>query len=143
MITFAKFFFNLIMLKAISSVLQLKCPKCREGDLFINKSSYKYKGFFEMPKNCSKCGQDFEIETGFYYGAMYVSYALTIAITVAIFTALTIFNQFTIGIFLICDVVALVLTMPYITRVSRAIWIALMIKFDPNAIENHERKTQS
>ena len=67
----------------LSSILQLKCPKCRQGDLFCNKSSYKYKGFFDMPKKCSECGQDFEIETGFYYGAMYVSYALTIALTVA------------------------------------------------------------
>ena len=131
------------MPKALPSVLQLKCPKCRKGDLFVNKSSYKYKGFFDMPKRCLKCGQDFEIETGFYYGAMYVSYALTIAITVAVFVALTVFNAFSIIPFLIFDVIALVLTMPYVTRVSRSIWIALMIKYDANAIKNHERKTQS
>ncbi len=131
------------MPKAIPSILQLKCPKCREGNLFINKSSYKYKGFFDMPRRCTKCNQDFEIETGFYYGAMYVSYGITIAITVAVFVALTVLNLFSIIPFLICDVIALVITMPYVTRVSRSIWIALMIKYDPNAIENHERKTQS
>ena len=131
------------MPKAIPSVLKLKCPKCREGNLFVNKSSYKYKGFFDMPRKCPKCGQDFEIETGFYYGAMYVSYALTIAITVAVFVALTVFNLFSIGTFLICDVVALLVTMPYITRVSRSIWIALMVKYNPNAIKNNEQKTHA
>ena len=131
------------MPKAIPSILQLKCPKCREGDLFVNKSSYKYKGFFDMPKKCPKCGQDFEIETGFYYGAMYVSYAITIAITVAVFVVMTLFNVFSIIPFLICDVVALVITMPYVTRVSRSIWIALMIKYDTKAIENHEQKTHA
>lgn len=94
-----------------------------------------------MPEKCSECGQDFEIETGFYYGAMYVSYGITIAITVAIFVALTILNLFSITSFLILDIVALVVTAPYVTRVSRSIWIALMVKYDANAVKIHERKT--
>jgi len=125
---------------SISSVLKLKCPKCREGDLFINKSSYQYKGFFDMPDNCTKCGQDFQIETGFYYGAMYVSYAITIAITVAIYVALTVLNFFSIALFLITDVVALFITLPYVFKLARSIWIALIIKYDANAILKHEQQ---
>lgn len=125
----------------LSSILQLKCPKCRQGDLFCNKSSYKYKGFFDMPKKCSECGQDFEIETGFYYGAMYVSYALTIALTVAVFVALTVLNFFSIEVFLITDFIVLLVALPYVFRVSRSIWIALMIKYDENAIPyKHEHQ---
>ena len=90
-----------------------------------------------MPKKCTKCSQDFEIETGFYYGAMYVSYALTIAITVAIFVALTVLNLFSIGVFLVADLIVLLLLLPYIFRVSRAIWITLMIRYDKNAIKHH------
>ncbi len=131
------------MPKLISSVLQLKCPKCRKGDLFCNKSSYQYKGFFDMPKKCTECGQDFEIETGFYYGAMYVSYALTIAITVAVFVALSVLNVFSIGLFLITDLIVLLLALPYVFRVSRSIWIALMIKYDKNAIKHHHEHSAS
>lgn len=131
------------MPKLISSVLQLKCPKCRKGDLFCNISSYQYKGFFDMPKKCTECGQDFEIETGFYYGAMYVSYALTIAITVAVFVALSVLNVFSIGVFLITDLIVLLLALPYVFRVSRSIWIALMIKYDKNAIKHHHEHSAS
>jgi len=128
------------MANIVSSVLKLKCPKCREGDLFCNKSSYQYKEFFDMPDRCDKCGQDFQIETGFYYGAMYASYALTIAISVAVFVALTVFNLFSITSFLISDVVALLVTMPYITRVSRALWIAIVVKYDQNAIKHYHEQ---
>ena len=93
-----------------------------------------------MPKNCPKCGQDFEIETGFYYGAMYVSYALTIAINVAVFTAMVIFNVFEIGLFLILDCLTLLITLPYIFKLSRSIWISFIIKYNPNAIADYESK---
>ena len=124
----------------INSVLKLKCPKCRQGDLFYNKKIYQFKGFFDMPKKCPKCGQDFQIETGFYYGAMYVSYALTIALIVAVFIALIVFNIFSIELFLLLDFIALLIALPYLFKVSRSIWIALMVKFDKKAIEKYERK---
>lgn len=129
------------MPNAIASVLLLKCPKCRQGDLFFNKKIYQYKGFFDMPRKCPKCGQDFQIETGFYYGAMYVSYAITIALIVAVFTALVVFNLFSIELFLLLDFIVLLISLPYVFKVSRSIWIALMIKYDPKAIEKYERKT--
>jgi len=128
------------MPNSIHSVLKLKCPKCRQGDLFYNKKIYQFKGFFDMPKKCPKCGQDFQIETGFYYGAMYVSYALTIALIVAVFIALILFNIFSIELFLLLDFILLLIALPYLFKVSRSIWIALMIKFDKKAIEKYERK---
>ena len=93
-----------------------------------------------MPKKCPKCGQDFQIETGFYYGAMYVSYAITIALIVAVFIALIVFNIFSIELFLLLDFIVLLISLPYVFKVSRSIWIALMIKFDSKAVENYERK---
>jgi len=69
----------------LKSTLNLKCPKCHEGDLFCNTRVYRYKGFFDMPNRCPKCNQDFQIEAGFYLGAMFVSYALTVALNVAVF----------------------------------------------------------
>ena len=71
----------------VSSIIKCKCPKCREGDLFINKRAYQYQNFLNVHDNCPKCNQDFQIEAGFYLGAMFVSYGLTIALTVAVFVA--------------------------------------------------------
>ena len=83
-----------------------------------------------MPDRCPKCNQDFQIEPGFYYGAMYVSYGLTIAITVAIFVAMTVFNIFSIAGFIIADVVILFLALPIIFKISRALWLTINVKKD-------------
>jgi hypothetical protein len=45
-----------------------------------------------MYRSCPKCGADFVKEPGFYFGASYVSYALTIAIWVAVLIALITFD---------------------------------------------------
>lgn len=128
------------MPNVVFSVLKLKCPKCRQGDLFFNKKIYQYNHFFDMPKKCPKCGQDFEIETGFYYGAMYVSYAITIALITAVFVAMYVLDILLIELFLILDFLVLLVALPYVFKVSRYIWIALMIKYDLRAIEKHEHK---
>jgi len=124
--------------KNISSVLKLKCPHCHKGELFNNKNVYKYKGFFDMPNNCEKCNQDFVIEPGFYYGAMYTSYGLTILINIIVFLSLSLFLEYKVGLFLSIDFLILLITLPYIFKISRAIWLAIMVKYDPDAIKNYE-----
>lgn len=120
------------------SVVKNKCPKCHQGDLFCNKSIYQYKGFFDMPDYCPKCHQDFQLETGFYLGAMFVSYALTVAICVAVFVAFLIFDAYTLKYYLITAGVVMIIVTPFIIKISRSIWIAFSIHYDPNAIQNYE-----
>lgn len=115
----------------LKSIFQLKCPKCRKGDMFVHKNMYRFSGFFDMPKNCACCGQDFEPETGFYFGAMYVSYGLTVALSVAVFVVTLIFDIYSLKIFLIINGIVLLALLPYIFRVSRAIWLAIIVKYDP------------
>ncbi len=40
-----------------------------------------------MHEKCPVCGQPTEIEVGFYYGTSYVSYAIGVAFSVAVFVA--------------------------------------------------------
>ena len=47
----------------IISLLKLRCNHCREGNLFINKSSYG-KRFMEMHEKCPVCSHPTEIEAG-------------------------------------------------------------------------------
>lgn len=63
-----------------SAILHERCPRCYEGQLFTHRP-YSLK-FMEMNKNCPVCGQDLEVEPGFYYGAMYISYALTLTVVI-------------------------------------------------------------
>lgn len=60
-----------------SAALHAKCPKCRRGDMFANKG---YNLFSQkMNKTCPHCGFTFEIEPGYFYVAMFVSYAFNVA----------------------------------------------------------------
>lgn len=122
----------------IGSVVLNKCPKCRKGDLFSNKGSFRISGFTKFNDHCSSCGEDFQREPGFYFGASYVSYALTVAVWVAVYVALITFNA--LGWieyeffnnpwkFLIIGIVTLLVLLPGIYRLSRSLWISLFVKY--------------
>lgn len=106
--------------------------------MFRNQGKYFSKGFMQMNKTCSACGQKMELEPGFYYGTGYVSYALTVAFSVASFVAWWVL----IGIslddnrlfwWLGVNALLLVLLQPFFMRLSRAIWLSFFIKYEPGA----------
>lgn len=60
------------------AIAQCRCPRCREGKMFPY-TAYNLKEFSTTNVYCSSCNFKFEIEPGFFWGAMYFSYALMIA----------------------------------------------------------------
>ena len=69
------------------SILNNKCPRCHEGKFFDSANPYNLAKMTSMPDKCPECGQPYEPEPGFYFGAMYVSYALGVALFVTIWVA--------------------------------------------------------
>lgn len=120
-------------------ILFQKCPRCHEGELFVEKNPYKLKHIFEMPERCPECGQSYHLEPSFYYGAMYVNYALTVAIGVAVFIAMLVLGgNWKLHEYLIGITAALFVSAPYTFRLGRSIWINMFVKYDPNALSGHE-----
>lgn len=103
-----------------------------------------------MNSKCAHCGEDFGREPGYYFGAAYVSYGLTIALWVAVFVAFTTFDA--IGLmsfsffddavlYLVIGVALLLILMPVIYRLSRSMWIHMFVKYRADAVEfNQEKK---
>ncbi len=121
----------------LSSVLRLKCSRCRKGNMFKSGSSYNLKNFMKMNEKCPVCGQPMEIEPGFYYGTSYVSYALTVAISVSTFIAWWVIIGFSIDdnrIFwwLFLNIAFLLFLQPWLMRLSRSIWLSWFVKYDPD-----------
>ena len=121
----------------IWSVLTNRCPRCREGKIFTTNNAYDLKNNVKMHENCPVCGQPTEIEIGFYYGTSYVSYALTVAYSVASFIAWWVLLGFSlydnsIWYWLIFNGVTLVLLQPYFMRLSRSLWLSWFVKYDPD-----------
>ena len=116
-----------------------KCSRCRTGDMFQNKNAYDFKTFLKMHEHCPACGQRMELETGFYVGTGYVSYALTVAFSVSTFVAWKILIGMTFAIddnrifwWLGSNAGVMLLLQPYIMRFSRAVWLAAFIKYNVN-----------
>lgn len=102
-------------------ITRLKCPNCGEGKLFID--TQKFSDLFEMPEKCPNCQQDFFLEPGFYWGAMYVAYAVSSFICLASFClAFWGFGWTLTNASIFFTLMAIVLS-PYTFRVSRSIWI--------------------
>jgi len=121
------------------SVLTNRCPRCRRGNIFKSKNAYALKGsrYMKMHEHCTVCGQQTDLEVGFYYGTGYVSYALTIGLSVVTFVAWWIL----IGIsasdnrvfwWLGCNTALLIVLQPPIMRFSRTLWLSWFVKYDPD-----------
>lgn len=118
------------------SILGNRCPRCRRGRLFEESNPYRLGRFMRMNKHCPVCGQATEPETGFYFGTGYVSYALSIALSVATFVAWWVLIGFSLDDnrlfwWLGLNGVLLVLMQPLLMRISRTIWLAFFVYYDP------------
>lgn len=119
------------------SILTFKCPRCRTGQMFSIPNAWNLKQTLKMPEKCPECGQPFELEVGFWYGTGYVSYAITIAMTVASLVAWWLIIGFSttdnrffwwLGI----NSVLLVLLQPWIMRLSRVVYLYFFVSYQPN-----------
>lgn len=88
-----------------------------------------------MNKHCPVCGQITELEVGFYYGTSYVSYALTVALSVSTFVAwwvlIGIATEMHLLYWLLANALFLFMLQPLLMRLSRSLWISWFVKFDP------------
>ena len=90
-----------------------------------------------MNETCPCCGQPTEIEVGFYYGTSYVSYALTVAYSVATFIAWWVLLGFSlynnsIIYWIIFNAISLLVLQPPFMRLSRSLWLSWFVKYDPD-----------
>ena len=115
------------------SILKLKCPKCHEGNLFVFKNPYRLKGGLKMDDNCTVCGQDFVIEPGFYYGALWMSYPVVIVITIALASFFYFYLDYSLLAFMFILSFVMLGLQPLIIRIGRALWINVFVKYDVNS----------
>jgi len=118
----------------LPAILKMKCPNCRKGDMYLQKSIFPLKKMMDMPGRCAVCGQKMEIEVGFYYGTGYVSYAL--AVGVAIFNAVWFgllvgfsWKDNSIWWYMGITILMMILLQPFLMRYSRVLYLYLFVKY--------------
>lgn len=129
------------------SALQCKCPRCRKGKMFATRNPYNLKQTLNMHKECVECKQPFELEVGFYYGSSYVSYGMSIALSVAsliawyVFVGLSIYdNRFVY--WLVFNALLLLVMQPLLMRLARSIWLAFFVSYDKSWRTNPPERTE-
>ncbi len=112
------------------SIFSGSCPVCHSSKMYEDKNAYNLSKITKMHEKCSNCGTKYKIEPSFFYGAMYVSYGVGVAIAVATF----IISHYFIGLDKLTSfwviLAAMILLMPINLRLSRNIWINFFFSYD-------------
>lgn len=116
----------------LNSILPIKCPQCHKGNFLVHPV-YNFLKLTRVRETCEHCGLHYKIEPSFYYGSMYVAYALGVAVMVATtlvywllsdaFSVLTSF-LWVLGVLSILG--------PFINGYSKIIWANFFFKYNPN-----------
>ena len=107
--------------------LRLRCPRCGARSLF--------RTWFTMHERCAVCQLRFEREQGYFLGAMYINYGVTVILALIGSFAL----EYGVGLSLTQQLVLWVgfwsLFPVVFFRHSRGLWLAFDHVFDPIADE--------
>ena len=106
----------------LSAVLRQRCPRCLRGPVF--------EGTFRMRPACPACGLRFEREPGYFLGAMYYSYGLSLAAgtPAAVYGIAADWPAWATAL---AATGAILLCLPWSFRLSRVLWLHMDQAFDP------------
>ncbi len=128
-----------------AAMLALRCPRCHEGRLFTS-STYNLTKFADMPEVCAVCGQATEPEPGFYFGAMFVSYAFSVVIFALTAVALYFLaGDPAVWVYVVAVGTAAAAFTPLSLRYSRSFMLYWFggIHYQPNWVRYPERKPRT
>ena len=114
----------------IYSIFKNKCPRCQDGDFFKYKFTYNPSKVTEIHDNCPSCNLKYMIEPSFFFGAMYVSYGITVAMFVTVFIIAKVFIGLEILEAFSAIIITAVILMPLNMRLSRILWINMFISYE-------------
>ena len=114
------------------SILYNKCPKCHRGKFWHKNNPYLniLKDNKLTNDHCNRCKFKYEIEPGFWLGALWTSYPLVVLIEIPfLFTAILAYD---VNPFIAIGLMAFLFLIMWSTilRLGRSIWINLSVHFD-------------
>ena len=117
----------------LNSILKGTCPKCQNESMYEDKNPLHLSKVLKMNESCSHCGLVYQIEPSFFYGAMYVSYGLNVALGIAAFIISYVLLHSSIETSFIAIVITLVVLFSFVLRLSRKIYINMFVSYDPTS----------
>jgi uncharacterized protein (DUF983 family) len=114
----------------LAAMLLQRCPRCRQGRLF--------RAAFAMNDPCPVCGLVLEREPGYFFGAMYFSYGLSILFLAPLFF----FFQWLLPdwpgpLVVLLTIPPYLPLVPIVFRYSRVLWIYFDRAASPSELSTH------
>lgn len=105
------------------AILEARCPQCRDGKMFMFPLSTIAK-FSHMYRHCPKCKLRFEVEPGFFIGAMYVSYMMSLILFVLVgISVYFLFNNPSFYYYIVAIPLMVLILLPLMYRYSRVLFL--------------------
>ena len=113
---------------SLKAIIVGRCPRCRRGQIFKPGLS---GAFGLMNDVCGVCGLRFLRESGYFLGAMYVSYGLGVLTILPVASALAVVVEWPLWAVMTVTLILTLLLMPIFLRYSRVIWLYVDQQIDP------------
>ncbi|MDC0338093.1 DUF983 domain-containing protein [Flavobacteriales bacterium] len=121
------------------SILNFKCPRCHKGEFLESRNVYNLKQAGNLREKCDRCNLKYSREPGFYFGAMFVSYALGVALFVAIWVATAVlYPAYSSELLLGIIIGAIIILGPYMYALSKIIWANLFFHYEVTELKKNK-----
>ena len=113
---------------SLKAILFGRCPRCRQGAIFP-PGPLGWLGL--MNDACSVCDLRFLRESGYFLGAMYLSYGLGVLTVLPVAIYLVLVPEWRLASVLVFMVLQTLISMPLFLRLSRTLWLHIDQAIDP------------
>lgn len=115
----------------ITSLLKEKCPKCRKGNIFINKHIFPLKDCLKTVDYCSVCQQKIKVEQNYGQGMNFVFIFLIYFVNLLWFWPIVglSFKDNSIYYYIAVSTVMVLVLQPWLMRFSRVLFLYLVIRY--------------
>ncbi|MBA3829492.1 MAG: DUF983 domain-containing protein [Taibaiella sp.] len=115
----------------IGGIIKMKCPNCRKGQIFVNKSVLPLSKCLKMEDNCEVCGQRMLYERnnggGINYALNVIIFFLNILWYWPIFGIS--YKDNSIIYYLFTSIAVIILIQPWLMRWSKVIYLYIYIAY--------------
>lgn len=118
----------------VGGIVKMKCPNCRKGDMFVNKSVFPLGKSLKLVNNCAVCGQKMVNETnngpGINYALTVIIFFLNLAWYWPVF-GLSYFDN-SLYYYMAVSTAVVVLLQPWTMRYSRVLYLYMYVPYQSN-----------
>jgi len=125
----------------LNAIIEARCPRCREGHIFKHPW-WQVGTFSQMNEHCPHCGLRYEVEPGLFFGAMFISYAVSVGIMISVGVASFVLfdDPDNIWWYYVIPITLISLgAVPFNFRISRVVMLHLFsgVTYDETLSETH------